>query len=662
MRKNRIALCALLAACITSFATVSFADEPAKLPAEIITAEAEDEFEDKLLLSPGSVTVIKPQEMKGEQKSLPDLLKQVPGLHVIETKGRGAYTVATVRGSDASQVSVFVDGVLMNLGSDAAVDLSAIPVENVERIEVYRGYVPSRFGGAAMGGVINITTQKPKKSGGTVALGTGSFGRYTAGIAYNMPLGDGALFAAANFDKSTGDFPYPNDNNTPYTPGDDYEAHRQNNSYKNNDFLLKWTNKDWTVQGSWKRNDRDLPYSAPGADKPYSLKGANLDTKKWTASATRRFTVGDADLGLRLEYLGQKKVYDDPSNLIGSWSQQHNIYETRRFSAAFDGAIPLGESHFLEFLWDYSDERLDTEGDVVETFGGISRHTRRTWNAQIQDTISLGDRDDFWITPIIRWNHAEDETKFSWGVAVNKKFGRGFTVKATGGTYNRAPNMYELYGDGAFVLANTKLDWETGEQYDIGIEWQGTLFGEVRTRAELTYFYRDSDDMLVFVMSNPRYGRYENYRSARVRGVEFESMLYWRKWDLYAAATWMKARSTADDFMYDKPLPNRPEFEAKVRLTRKVFKDDRGSIFAEARYVGENYYDSVGAVGWDDLATFGLGIRYRVNDRLKLTAGVDDIFDKAPEINLFAVRNGPTRTLWYPMQGRTFYASLIWEF
>ena len=103
--------------------------------------------------------------MKGEQKNLPELLKQVPGLHIIELKGRGAYTTASVRGSTASQVAVYVDGVLMNLGSEAAVDLSTIPVENVERIEVYRGYIPARFGGASMGGVINIITKNPDGKG-----------------------------------------------------------------------------------------------------------------------------------------------------------------------------------------------------------------------------------------------------------------------------------------------------------------------------------------------------------------------------------------------------------------------------------------------------------------------------------------------------------------
>ena len=114
------------------------ATETTDLPEETVEAGAVVEAgadDGKLMLSPGTVTVIRPQEMKGEQKNLPELLKQVPGLHVMELKGRGAYTTASVRGSTSSQVAVYVDGILMNLGSESAVDLSTIPVENVEKIE-----------------------------------------------------------------------------------------------------------------------------------------------------------------------------------------------------------------------------------------------------------------------------------------------------------------------------------------------------------------------------------------------------------------------------------------------------------------------------------------------------------------------------------------------
>lgn len=95
---------------------------------EGVTVEARrPDWEQKL--SPGTVTVIRPEQYKGEQKSLPDLLKNVPGVHVREVNGKGQYTTVTVRGSTAAQVGVFVDGVLSNLGGDAAVDISTIPVK-----------------------------------------------------------------------------------------------------------------------------------------------------------------------------------------------------------------------------------------------------------------------------------------------------------------------------------------------------------------------------------------------------------------------------------------------------------------------------------------------------------------------------------------------------
>lgn len=174
-----------------------------------ITVEAKrPDWESKL--SPGTVTVIRPEEYKGEQKDLPDLLKMVPGVHVREVNGKGQYTVVTVRGSTAAQVGVFVDGVMTNLGGDAAVDISTIPVKNVERIEVYRGYIPARFGGTFIGGVINVVTKKPTKANISAELGKASFGGKSASLEVVSPLASGSLLVGLNYEAAKGDFPYKN--------------------------------------------------------------------------------------------------------------------------------------------------------------------------------------------------------------------------------------------------------------------------------------------------------------------------------------------------------------------------------------------------------------------------------------------------------------------
>ena len=176
---------------------------------ETVTVEAKrPQWEEKL--SPGTVTVIRPEEYKGEQKELPELLKKVPGVHVREVNGKGQYTTVTVRGSTAAQVGIFVDGVLSNRGGDAAVDISTIPVKNVERIEVYRGYIPARFGGTFIGGVVNIVTKKPTKSNISAEVGKLSYGGRTASLEVTSPLGGGSLLAGINYETHDGDFPYRN--------------------------------------------------------------------------------------------------------------------------------------------------------------------------------------------------------------------------------------------------------------------------------------------------------------------------------------------------------------------------------------------------------------------------------------------------------------------
>ena len=176
---------------------------------EGITVEAKrPDWEEKL--SPGTVTVIRPDDYKGEQKDLADFLKMVPGVHVREVNGKGQYTTVSVRGSTTAQVGVFVDGVLFNLGGDAAADISTIPVHNVERIEVYRGYIPSRFGGTFIGGVINIVTKKPNRGNVTASVGRGSFGGKKANLQFDLPLGDGTLMVGINHDESKGNFKYKN--------------------------------------------------------------------------------------------------------------------------------------------------------------------------------------------------------------------------------------------------------------------------------------------------------------------------------------------------------------------------------------------------------------------------------------------------------------------
>lgn len=643
-----------------------------ELPEESVRAST---VEDDQELSPGAVTVIRPAERRGEQKNLPDLLETVPGLRIIRLNGRNGYSVASVRGSTSSQVAIYVDGVLANLRSEAAVDLSTIPIDSVERIEVYRGYIPARFGAQAMGGVINVVTKSPGEAKSLLSLGVGSYGRFKGGFSHAGKWGGGRFLAAVHYETSEGDYTYFNDNGTPYTPDDDYTGKRRDNTFENTDVLLKWEDENWTLRSAWMRHDRDLPLAAPGLDRrdgSPQKHGALLDTRKYELSVARRQRTGDVEWGARVEYVNQTKDYDSrrgtsPSQIGGAYVTTSR-YETERIAYGIDANAAVGKDHFLELLFGGHREELDVGGRSSSLQhrppGGAGGTVCRGYELQLQDTIALDRAASLVLTPSLRWHAQNGVEKLTWQIAAKKHLTANLVLKATGGTYSRAPNIYERHGDGAFILpAKDDLKWEEGSQWDVGVLWR-TKIGSIGSSMILTCFDRKSENLIEFDMESPRYGRYRNIADARVRGVEMEWALAWEAWDLMMTGTYLDAvNETPDDSgavrFEGKRLPNRPKWAASARLTRAL---PRGSAYAEVVYAGDNYGDSSEKIFFDARTLWNVGVKYAVGRNAKLFVGVDDLFDQADEWKLRPVGNGPTRMLWYPTEGRYFYATLEYTF
>ncbi|MDR1312651.1 MAG: TonB-dependent receptor plug domain-containing protein [Deltaproteobacteria bacterium] len=421
-------------------------------PLSTVTVETErPEWED--ILSPGSVSVITPDDFKGEQKKLPEYLKAVPGLHVESRGGEGHYTTVTMRGSTAAQVNVYVDGVLQNIGGEGAVDLSLIPMNNVARIEVYRGYAPARFAGAPIGGVINIVTKKPTGLGVSVSAGVKSFNGRNADATITSPLFGGSLLVGAHRDQSDGDFKYPflvkDDLRDPYC-GRSIPCTRErlSNSYTNSDLLVKWQDENWHFKGSWKETKRFLPNDTnyiPNAgllingDSPQDFPGINdLTLHRYQKSTQKEFvlgrrqTFGNLDFGIEATYMTQKKAYEmlEKDGLCVGFHRQvglcWNYYKTERYGIALDGAYNFREKHLLEFRFDYSKEKLTMDGnpksmEFASAFmsGGYNvngkdpvTYERENFHAQLSDTILLNES-DLWLTLIVRFDKKKDISKLS---------------------------------------------------------------------------------------------------------------------------------------------------------------------------------------------------------------------------------------------------------
>jgi outer membrane receptor protein involved in Fe transport len=682
-------------------------------PLRPVTVEAERPDWERTL-SPGTVSVVVPDDFSGEQKTLADLLEKVPGLFISKILGGGQYSTVSVRGSTAAQVAVYIDGVPQKKGGDAAVDLSTIPLLNVARVEVYRSYVPVRFDGAPIGGVINVVTKRPDDAQTRILLGTRSLGGYNGELTFAAPLGPGSLLVGAAHDRSDGDFKYRAPGWGPdgsfIAPGTPRYRRRMNNGFRKTDLMAKWQNENWFAKVAWKDHDIQLAAGIDHmlndtVDLPNEI--INLLNPSWSPflkraqrtvqrdfSLGRRQTWGNLDWGIRIDYATQNKRF----HVIEGWLTPFpgafwSSYDSRRWGLTLDASYKLGSRNLIEFHGDFSKETLKTNGSDWEKPVGYSSefmltgYKQKIWHLQIQDTINLSESGDFQLTLNLRYDKMSGDTAKgkkldgnmgwidTWGAALKKDFGNFLTLRASYGTFNRFPNFYEMFGDGGYIYPSVLQDKnqdrvgrEYGQQFDAGVDLRGTLFG-VKARATANYFNRLVHDGIMLIARRD-IAKYVNNQSMRHEGLEFEAHLSYGPLGLDVAATRQKFKDAGQNKDRQYPfMVQLPERMVNLRLTLALF-GGRVEAFGEYNHTGKIDYktdinDKQAPLYLDELNIVNAGLKLNVTDSLKVTVGGTDLTNQGPKQGFLA---SPDRSAYkyalapYPLPGRILYTTVELKF
>ena len=133
--------------------------------------------------TPASVTVINGTDLRALQvESVADALRQVPGLSVSRSGGRGAITSLFPRGGASNYTLVLVDGIRAN-SFGGAYDFAHLSVANVDRVEIVRGPQSALYGSEAIGAVVQVITSRggPAHVDGLIEGGNQGTLRATAG-------------------------------------------------------------------------------------------------------------------------------------------------------------------------------------------------------------------------------------------------------------------------------------------------------------------------------------------------------------------------------------------------------------------------------------------------------------------------------------------------
>src|SRR5213080_5363935 len=135
-----------------------------------------------------SVTVVTADEIAAQQqRTFADVLRNIPGLNVVQQGGPGSVTSVFMRGTSSNHSKVLVDGIDVGdpSNANAAFDFGQLLTADIERVEVLRGPQSGLYGSDAIGGVINVITLSgsgPMKLSASVEGGTFDSFNQTAGV------------------------------------------------------------------------------------------------------------------------------------------------------------------------------------------------------------------------------------------------------------------------------------------------------------------------------------------------------------------------------------------------------------------------------------------------------------------------------------------------
>jgi vitamin B12 transporter len=505
--RRRRALLACLASSTICFASLGHATGDDELAVLVVTATRIPTPEIQIA---SSVTVITADEIAARQvRTLPDVLKDVPGLNVVQTGGPGGQTSIFMRGTNSNHTKVLVDGIDVGDPSNpnGAFDFGQFLAQDIERVEILRGPQSGLYGSDAIGGVINIIT----KSG----TGPAQFNVSAEGGSFDTFNQTAAVRGSADQFHYAANIEHIHSGATPVTPLDllapgearidDYDDNVTGSTKLGLDvtdhfdlgLVARYTDTHLRLTGENYNN-----YPAPAT--PDSAQSSN-DTKQYYT----RFTAhGVAFDGLLNQTLGiaysNTKIYE-----LSPDSPETDFF-AHRFKADWQGNLQLGQEEILvlgaEHQRDGINQPITADTTIssgyAELQSAFANELFNTLSARYDHNSQFGDKVTFRVAPA--YVIADTGTK------LKASFGSGF----------KAPTLEQQFQSfPAFLFfANPDLKPESSLGYDFGIEQMllgdALRLGVTLFRNNIRDLITDSTNPTTFVTTEVNVGR------AITQGVE----------------------------------------------------------------------------------------------------------------------------------------------
>ena len=585
------------------------------------------------------VTVIDMSNLRGTVSSVQDILLKTVGITLRSSGGVGSSSRISIRGLEGKRIGFFIDELPLGEQTDY-IDINDIPIDMIDRIEIYKGVVPARFGGSSLGGAINIVIREYPDKYADLSYGYESYNTHKAQGVFKRNLKQRGLVFGIGGGYTSSDNNYTFD--SPFQEGlritrnhDKYRKLIIGGSFK----AKKWWFDEVELEPVFVKTYKEIQgieYDIREAHSQslmtglsnklekdnFLTEGLNLDmfnglvlTKmNFIDKATRRYEWDGSSYPTPSRYGGEagynypsdsddkKLTFINKTNLEYILTERHSLNINSVFSMA--NGTPKDDLKTLSL-----GKQVNFDSQMRSWISGLT-YDFRTLNDVFLNSLTV--RHYMYtmhtqMAPLfVPGKYDVDVSKSDFGVnnAMRYRFLPSLMGKLSAGYEVRIPSETELLGDGIAVIPSPDLLPERNLSANLGFLFDLTGKHPTNAQIEMNFFYMYLQDMIRYTAGLIG-AQYQNFGEMRTLGVEFEAKadvlpsLY-----LYGNTTYQDLRdtrayepeSTVPNPTKNKRMPNIPYLMANAGLEfhRENLFGGTGQntrLFADVAFVEEYYYD-----------------------------------------------------------------------
>ncbi|PCH71237.1 MAG: energy transducer TonB [Bacteroidales bacterium] len=575
-------------------------------------------------------------------------LDKISGINIRTTGGLGSDSDISLNGFSGKHVKIFMDGVPMH-GAGASMDLAKLPINMVERIEVYKGVVPVEFGSDALGGVINIITKQSKQTFLDASYSYGSFNTHKSNLSFGHTFKNGLLLqvdAYQNYSDNNYDVLTKNlDLETNVYSEEENWYERFHDTYHNEALVgrlgvrnTKWATR-FFVEATYSQEKKDIQNAnlqqvvfggketksnsiIPALNylkNDFFLKDLNVSV---TAKLNQVETQNIDTMARRYNWDGdwaEKKTEGESEYTIGKFSNQsaYTVANLKyKVSSKHFFSVNNTFSNFTRRSQDDSNSNTTAESQNIKrvnrkNISGLSYRYQPSARLNITlfgkyYSVFVGGPQD--ITggsndPVYEYQ-TRDFGATGYGGAMSYEFIKDvFQVKTSYEISYRLPSERELFGDEVLETGDQSLRPEKSDNINLNLVYN-QQFGEHIVHAEAGLIYRNTHDYIRRVVSEARYGgiaSYTNHGKVRTQGIDFEAGYDFRQtFHLNGNFTFLEILNMEqydvygrESIRYKDQMPNEPYLFGGLDASYNFFdllkKEDRLTLGYSLSFIHDFY-------------------------------------------------------------------------